>query len=136
LLIETDVLLAALNSRDPLCVTARRVLAHEHLLLSPYSLLELNLLTRAGKIRIREFDNYATKLNAFFRSRGITILPDNPQNHAIAHNIESQYGLTFFDSLHAAAAKNESQSLISFDASYKRLRKMGIKHVDPRALKK
>lgn len=136
MLIETDVLLAALNSRDPLSATARKVLAHEHLLLSPYSLLELNLLIRAGKIRVKEFDDFASKLDAFFRIRGITILPDNPRNHAIARKIESQFGLTFFDSLHAAVAKSESQALVSFDTSYKRLRKMGIKHVDPRALKK
>ncbi len=135
MLIETDVLLASLNPHDPLRSVARKVLAEEHLLLSPYTLLELNLLIRAGKIKVKSFDNFAERLSTFFKSRGITVLPDNPRNHSIAQQIESDFGLTFFDSLHAAVAKSEGLALISFDSSYKRLRSIGVKHIDPRTVR-
>jgi len=52
MLFETDVLLAALNPADPANKPARKVLDQEGLLLSPYSLLELNLLSRAEKLVI------------------------------------------------------------------------------------
>lgn len=116
MLIETHVLLAALNPHDPLRSVARKVLApKEHLLLSPYALLELNLLIRAGKAKVRSFDNFAERLSAFCRSRGMTVLPDNPRNHSIAQQIESNFGLTFFDSLHGAVAESEGLALISLD---------------------
>jgi len=135
MLIETDVLLAVLNPSDPLRSVAKKVLSTEHLLLSPYALLELNLLIRAGKIKVKSFDNFAGGLDAFFRSRGITVLPDNPRNHSIAQQIESNFGLTFFDSLHGAVAKSEGLTLMSFDSSYKRLRSIGVKHIDPRTVR-
>jgi uncharacterized protein with PIN domain len=60
--IETDVFLAALNPEDPANLAARKVLDQEGLLLSPYSLLEVNLLARAEKLTIREFDSFADDL--------------------------------------------------------------------------
>ena len=136
MLIETDVLLAALNQHYPLCEVARVVLALEHLMLSPYSMLEWNLLVRAGKIRVKSFSKTSERLEGLFRTREIKIIADRPSFHSLAHEIESKYGLTFFDSLHAAAAKLEDQELLSFDTAYRKLRGLGVRHTDPRVLLK
>ena len=51
MLFETDVLLAALNPKDPLNPSARKVMDQDALLLSPFSLLEVNLLAGQGSWR-------------------------------------------------------------------------------------
>lgn len=132
LLIETDVLLAAMNPDDPARVPAMSVLANESLHLSPYSLLEINLLTRAGKLKIEKFDDFAYDLAALFQMRGIKILHDKPAYHAKARQYESGFQLTFFDGLHAAVAKVEREVIASFDKVYDRLSKEGVKRLDPR----
>ena len=59
LLIETDVFLAALNPIDPANSAARKVGEQESLLLSPFSLLEVSLLSRAGKLEIPDYGRFA-----------------------------------------------------------------------------
>jgi len=112
LLIETDVLLAAMNPVDRANASARKVLNHEGLVLSPFSLLEVNLLTRLEVSSIR-------------------ILNDLPEYHSEAHRLESEFRLTFFDSLHAAVSKVQREIIASYDRAYDRLEKEGIKRLDP-----
>ncbi|MBI4257495.1 MAG: PIN domain-containing protein, partial [Thaumarchaeota archaeon] len=130
--IETDMLLAALNRKDPLNTMARKVLALTGLTLSPYALMELNLLARGGKIKVRDFEKYGQKLDAFLTTRGVSIIPDRPLHHSTAHRLEREFRLTFFDSLHASAALTEHEELISFDNSYSKLGRVGLTHIDPR----
>lgn len=129
MLIETDVLLAALNRRDPLRPAALDVLSTEGLVLSPYALLEINLLVRAGKMKVGDFRAFADELGAYLRTRGIPVLPDRAEYHATAHSIERRHRLSFFDSLHAAAAMGEGGEIVSADRAYDRI--AGVRRKDP-----
>jgi len=131
LLIETDVLLAAMNPVDRANASARKVLNHEGLVLSPFSLLEVNLLTRAGKLEIRNFGDFSADLSALLEVSSIRILNDLPEYHSEAHRLESEFRLTFFDSLHAAVSKVQREIIASYDRAYDRLEKEGIKRLDP-----
>jgi len=134
LLFETDVLLTALNSKDPLNSIALKVLSGEAALLSPYSLLEMNLLARAGKLKVLNYDDYAKNVGAMLSLYSVKILGDKPQYHSFARLFESQFKLTFFDSLHAAVSRVEEEVLASFDRVYDRLKAEGVKRISPRDL--
>lgn len=134
MLIETDILLAAINPHDPARADAVDVLDNHDLRLSPYSLLEVTLLARARKLKIDNFDDFASDLTALFEMRGVNILQDKPQYHATASKLESGFDLTFFDSLHAAVAKVEREVIVSFDKVYDRLSSEGVKRLDPKKL--
>jgi len=132
LLIETDVLLAALNRRDPLRPAAADVLNTRGLVLSPYSLLEINMLVRAKKIKVGDFEAFANELGAYLKARGIAVLQDRPEYHATARSIGRRHRLSFFDSLHAAAAMGESGEIVSVDRAYDRI--AGVRRRDPEDL--
>jgi AbrB family looped-hinge helix DNA binding protein len=131
LLIETDVLLAALNPADPTNSDARRVFQQEPLSLSPFSSLELNLLSRAGKLEILDYEGFARDLSALLDASSIQTLSDRPEYHSEARRLESKFGLTFFDSLHGAVSKVRREPIISFDRAYDRLEKAGIRRISP-----
>jgi predicted nucleic acid-binding protein len=134
LLAVTDVLLAALNSEDPVNPFALRVPAGESPLLSPFSLFEVNLLARAGKLEILDYDDYSNNVGAMLAMYSVKILSDKPQYHSVARQFESRFKLTFFDSLHAAVSKVEGEVLASFDRTYDRLDAEGVKRINPRDL--
>jgi len=137
LLIETDILLAALNPLDPLRSHSLKALDEPRdmdLLLSPYSLLELSLLEKAGKFLIPNFGRFSSDLQDLFQAKKVRSLPDKIAYHSQGRVLESKFKLTFFDSLHAAVAKVEKQTLVSFDRSYDRLSDDGVKRLDPRDL--
>jgi predicted nucleic acid-binding protein len=131
LLFETDVLLAALNPKDPLNSPARKVIEHDSLLLSPFSLLEVNLLARAGKLEVLNFDDFARDLNALFDANSIRTLSDRAEYHSQARRFESEFNLTFFDSLHGAVSKVQKETMVSFDRTYDKLAKAGVRRLDP-----
>lgn len=132
MLIETDVLLASLNPADRANLPARKVLSQDGLLLSPYSLLELNLLARAEKLLIRDYHAFADDLGTLLEASSITILSDRPEYHSSARALEDKFKLTFFDSLHAAVSKVRGEVLASFDRSYDKLANEGVRRIDPR----
>ena len=132
MLIETDVLVGALNPADPVNGTARKVLRQGPLLLSPFSLLELNLLSRARKLEIKNFGNFAKDLSALLITSSITTLNDRSEYHSEANRLESRFKLSFFDSLHGAVSKVQRQVIVSFDKTYDRLADEGITRIDPK----
>jgi predicted nucleic acid-binding protein len=134
LLFETDVLLAAMNSKDPVNNLALKVLGSGTASLSPFSLLEVNLLSRAGKLEILDYKDYANSLGALLNSYSVEVRSDKTLYHSTAREFESQHKLTFFDSLHAAVSKVEGEVLASFDRVYDRLDKEGVKRINPREL--
>jgi predicted nucleic acid-binding protein len=134
LLIETDVLLASIIPDHPHRAPALKALIIDNLKLSPYTPFELNLLIRAGKLKVRSLQSFTRNLERLLNSREITILPDRLQYHAKAQKNEKRYQLTFFDSLHSAAAIVEDQDLCSFDRAYDRLKEEGLRRIDPRTL--
>jgi predicted nucleic acid-binding protein len=131
LLIETDVLLAALNLADPANLSARKVLDQDGLLLSPFSLLEINLLGRAGKLEIKNFGDFSNYLGALLEMSSIRVLNDRPEYYSEAHRLEQGFRLAFFDNLHAAVSKVLKEIMISYDRAYYRLGKEGVKRLDP-----
>jgi predicted nucleic acid-binding protein len=138
LLIETDILLAGLNPLDPLRPNSLKVLDElrdTDLLLSPYSLLELSLLERAGRFVIPNFGRFSGDLQDMFQAKKVRPLPDRIVYHSQGRALESKFKLTFFDSLHAAVAKVEKETLVSFDRSYDKLADDGVKRLDPRDFK-
>lgn len=134
LLIETDVLLAVLNRSDPANLLARKALEQDGLSLSPFSLLEVNLLARAGKLEIKNFGGFAKDLTQLLSAKSIRTLNDRPEYHSEARRLESAFRLTFFDSLHGAVAKVQREVIVSFDRAYDRLAREGIKRLDPKDL--
>jgi len=131
LLFETDVLLAAMNPVDQANRSARKVLNQDGLLLSPFSLLEVNLLGRAGKLEIKNFSDFSNYLSALLEMSSIRILSDRPEYHSEAHRLEHGFRLTFFDSLHAAVSKVQKEIIVSYDKAYDRLGKEGVRRIDP-----
>ena len=131
MIFETDVLLAALNPKDPLNSPARKVIEQDALLLSPFSLLEVNLLARAGKLEILNFDDFARDLNALLDANSIRTLSDRAEYHSQARRFESEFNLTFFDSLHGAVSKVQKETIVSFDRTYDKLSKAGVRRLDP-----
>jgi predicted nucleic acid-binding protein len=134
LLIETDIILALIKMDDPLRQYAVKVFELENLILSPFSLLELNFLKRFGKIEIRDPETFTSSLSEIINSNGVRLIPDKPSYHHQASLLESEFRLTFFDSLHAAVAKSEGETLLSFDPAYDRAERAGVKRRDPRKL--
>jgi predicted nucleic acid-binding protein len=134
LLFETDVLLAALNPNDPLSSPARRVMGQDDLLLSPFSLLEVNLLARAGKLEILNFGDFARDLNALLDASSIRTLNDRAEYHSEARRFESEFKLTFFDSLHGAVSRVQKETIVSFDRTYDKLSKVGVIRLDPKEI--
>jgi predicted nucleic acid-binding protein len=132
MLIETDVLLATLNPADPANQPARKVLNQDGLLLSPYSLLEVNLLARAQKLLIRDYNDFADDLGTLLEVSSVKILSDRAEYHSSARRLETRFKLTFFDSLHAAVSKVRREMLVSFDKSYDRIANDGVRRIDPR----
>jgi predicted nucleic acid-binding protein len=131
LLFETDVLLAALNPKDPLNSPARKVMQQDALLLSPFSLLEVSLLARAGKLEILNFGDFARDLNALLDASSILTLNDRAEYHSEARRLESEFKLTFFDSLHGAVSRVRKETIVSFDRTYDKLSKVGVRRIDP-----
>jgi predicted nucleic acid-binding protein len=134
LLFETDVLLAALNPKDPFNSPARKVLEQDGLLLSPFSLLEVNLLARAGKLEIFNFSDFARDLNALLDASSIRTLNDRAEYHSEARRFESEFKLTFFDSLHGAVSRVQKETIVSFDRTYDKLSKAGVRRLDPKEI--
>jgi predicted nucleic acid-binding protein len=134
LLIETDIILALIKMDDPLRQYAVKVFELENLILSPFSLLELNFLKRSGKIEIRDPETFTSSLTEIINSNGVRLIPDKPSYHHQASLLEREFRLTFFDSLHATVAKSERETLLSFDPAYDRAERVGVKRRDPRKL--
>lgn len=128
------MLLAALNPNDPLNSPARKVMEHDALLLSPFSLLEVNLLARAGKLEILNFSDFARDLSALLDASSIRTLNDRAEYHSEARRLESEFELSFFDSLHGAVSRVQKEILVSFDRTYDKLRKAGVRRLDPKEI--
>ncbi len=92
----------------------------------------MNLLVRVGKLEIPDHDKFATDLDALLEMNRVRRLSDRPQYHAEARRLESEFKLTFFDSLHGAVSRVERETIASFDRQYDGLDKEGVKRLDPR----
>lgn len=98
--------------------------------ISPYSLIELNLLLKSGEIIVKEVVAFYDTLSDLFEYREIGTLSTKPEYHGEAFGLRKKYGnLTYFDSLHAAVGIVENLELVSYDKEYAKLTE--LKYNDP-----
>jgi len=119
--VETDILLALISTEDKHHADVKRFL--DRLLgsigISPYSLIELDLLIRSGEIIVKEVTVFYGTLRDLFEYSRIGTLPIKPEYHREAFGLRKKYGnLTYFDSLHAAVGIIENLELVSYDKEY------------------
>lgn len=96
--------------------------------LSSVSLLEMQLIYRREKMEDGLLEHLSA-LAALPNTRYVALTPDI----AVASvYLRQTYGLTFFDSHHAASALSLDGKIISFDRAYDRV--AGLKRIDPQTL--
>ena len=133
--IELDMILALLNRADRLHAVASRLFEKiargelKRVAVAVSAYLEMELI-----MRLKGFDhNEIIKNILMFKS--IPKLEEAPLTSDTILNavrIRANYGLTYFDSLHASTALLYDGVIISVDEDYKRVQ--GLKVVDPRKL--
>lgn len=97
--------------------------------LSPYSLIELDLLLKSGEIVVTELKAFFEALGNLFRYRDIHTLVAKPYYHGEAQELRGKHdGLTYFDSLHAAVAIIEDLELVSYDKEYTKIDTLKYRH--------
>lgn len=132
MLIETDMIIAAINTHDPSRNVAKKMIVENKLILSPYSPIEINLLVRAKRIKTMNFKKFMEQLDDLIKRFEIRLIADEPRYHGIASILERKYRLTFFDSLHASVALVNKTPILSFDDSYDRISEKGFERIRPR----
>jgi len=99
--------------------------------MSPFSLIELDLLLRSGEIVVKEVEAFYDTLGDLLDFREVEILPTKPRYHGEAFGLRKKHeSLKYFDSLHASVALVENLELVSYDKEYKKV--MGLNHSHPR----
>jgi predicted nucleic acid-binding protein len=129
-MVESDFVIALSQTDDQYHTHARRIVSSaKKLLLSPFSLIEISLGSRALGSDISGFMTELQKMVEGYDNMGQ--IPDKPKYHAKAAALEKRYDdLSFFDSLHAAAAIEEGYTLISADGQYEKIRELNS--INPR----
>lgn len=129
--VELDFLIALARSGDRHHEEVLRIIEayRESLILSPYSLIELDLLVWSNNFRVREPPRFFSLLAETLKYYGIRIAGVSPVHFAEAYKLRIKYKLTFFDSLHAATSITEGLSLISYDRSYEKIEE--VKYLNP-----
>lgn len=131
MLIETDILLALISVKDKHHIEALKLIdkLEGKLILSPYSLIELDLIIRSGKVLISDVSAFYQAISTFLDYRRMRKIPPKPIYHAEAHKLRQKYGeLTYFDSLHAAVSMTEKLEHISYDNVYERIKEVNYFH--------
>ena len=130
-LIETDILLALISAGDRHHADAIRLLdeALGDVKISPYSLIELDLLLKSKEIIVRDIPTFYGALGDLFKYRGIGTFPTKPEHHREAFKLREEYGsLTYFDSLHAAVGIVEGVELVSYYRGYAKVAELRYSH--------
>jgi len=127
ILIETDIILALVSNEDKHHNEAVKLTDRfeGEIILSPYTLIELDLLIKSGLMVISDTEAFYSALNSLLEYRGIKILPPKPIYHAKAFDLRQKYRqITYFDSLHAGVGVAEGIELISYDRTYMSIAKL------------
>ncbi len=129
-LIETDMLIAVASIGDRYHEKAVNAVkgTYGHLCISPYALVELDLLIQSGKITVKDRHRFHESLAELIDYYDIELLQPRPQYHATASGLRANNAaLTFFDSLHAAVVIVEGGEMVSFDGIYDKIE--GVKRL-------
>lgn len=129
-LIETDLVLAVVSVGDKRHGEALSALRRlrGRAVLSPYALAELDLLLLSGRISVTDHSAFYSALRDTLAYYSVGVLAPNPEHLARAWELRSEYGLTYFDSLHAAAALASREELVSYDPIYRRVPALRYSH--------
>ncbi len=132
-IVETDFIVAVSSASDARHDETVRILRRNagKLKLSPYTLIELDLLVKSGRL-IVNLPAYYESLSKLLEFYGISLVEPNPVHLAIAWELRRKYALTYFDSLHAAVAIAAGEPLASYDEIYRRVKE--LKHIHPSSL--
>lgn len=126
-MVESGLLVALSRTDDQYHTHARRIISSgEKLLLSPYSLVEISLASRAIGDDIGGFMAALSKIVKGYDN--LQQIPDRAEYHARAALLERKYGLSFFDSLHAAVAVEEGYTMMSSDGQYEKIKELALVH--------
>ena len=127
-LVETDVILALISQTDKHHHEAVKLIKQvKPLRLSPYALIELDLLIQAGKLEAKTVELYKA-LNEALTYHGVEVIKPTPIHLAKAWQLREKYQLTYFDSLHASTAIVEGEALISYDKAYLEVKELRYLH--------
>jgi len=127
-LVETDFLLAIMNEKDRLHKIFIDIMEKERLMLSPFSLIELNMLYLCGKLVVKDYEKFQEDLNSFLDYYSIKIISDSPIYHSKAFNLRKKYNVSYFDSLHASVAIVKNVLLLSSDSAYSKIKELKVMH--------
>ena len=118
-IIETDTLVALINKHDPNHEATLQYLERAgRLKLSPYVLLELDLIIRSGRLKLADYARFFEYLGEALAFYNVVLAAVRPDHFSKARHLREKHGLTYFDSLHASVAILENEPLISYDKAY------------------
>jgi len=127
-LIETDIIIALASKTDRHHEDVKKLLDKlASVKLSPYSLIELDLLITSHSLVVKIPDFYQV-LDDTLRYYDISILTPSFSHFTKAWDLRDRYNLTFFDSLHAATALEEEETLVSYDRTYTKIKELKYRH--------
>lgn len=131
LLVELDFLIALVRSEDRRHGEVVKILETHRgsLSLSPYSLVELDLLIWSDNFKVKEPARFFILLRDVVSYYDVNIVNPSAIHVAEAYRLRVDYKLTSFDSLHGATSMVEDLPLLSYDRSYEEIE--GLKYVHP-----
>jgi len=129
-LVETDIILAMISEHDRHHNGVTELLDRTRgIMLSPYSLAELDLIIKSGTVAISDIEAFYSALDSLLVYRRIEALPPKPAYHARGFDLRKRFRqLTYFDSLHAGVAITEGLLLISYDRIYAKIAGLEYRH--------
>lgn len=133
--IELDMLIGLVNSRDRLHRIASKFFDEvasgrlEKVYIASSAYLEYELVLRSRGLDLKTIYR---DIESFRNIRNIEEAPLSSKVILKSIELRDRYGLTFFDSLHAATAITLDRVIISTDKAYSRIKE--LKHIDPRKL--
>ena len=102
---------------------------HGDIKISPYSLIEFDLLLKSGEVVVKEVIAFYDTLSDLLEYEEVRMLPTKPKYHREAFRLREEYGnLTYFDSLHAAVGIVENFELVSYDKEYAKVTELKHNH--------
>jgi len=129
--LETDFLVALINKRDFHHTEAVQYLERsEELRLSPYAILELDLMILSRKLEVADYQRLFEYLGEALALYDVVVEAVDLGHFPVAKRLRERYGLTYFDSLHASVAILIGEPIVSYDRAYSSVE--GLKHIDPR----
>ena len=132
--VETDLILALASKTDKHHSDAVRIVKNiRPLTISPYVFIEVDFLIRLGMLKVVQPDFYKA-LKQLIEFYEISVAKVRPEHVMIARDLRERYGLTYFDSLHAAVAITEDDVLLSYNKIYSKI--SGIRYLHPEQMLK